>query len=282
MSRTEARRCAGAIALARTLLVLSVPAAMPSGVWAAGLNTNVALTPPEDGWIIRAQWRYTSLGDDPTLLGGKTDLSLLPITAVYGVTADLALQATVPIIYRKIAFGSGVERSDTGVGDIPVLAKYRFYQEDKPGVTTRWAAIGGLEVPTFDDAFSSESFDPIIGTVWTHQERAWWIDWDILYKFNTAGGLDGEDELRGDVAASVRLLDGESDTIGPWGLYAIGEVNANYFTDGSVQIFVSPGIQWITPNLILEAGVQLPMVQNLAAPRLEKDFTVVLSFRIQF
>ena len=254
---------------------------MPADACAAGLNTNVALTPPEDGWIIRAQWRYSRLGDDPTPPGRQVNLSLQPITAVYGVTADLALQATVPISYRKIAFGSGVERSDTGVGDITVLAKYRFYQEDKPGVTTRWAAIGGLEVPTFDGAFSSESFDPIIGTVWTHQERAWWIDWDILYKFNTAGGLDGEDELRGDVAASVRLLDGESDTIGPWGLYAIGEVNANYFTDGSVQIFVSPGIQWITPNLILEAGVQLPMVQDLAAPRLERDFTVVLSLRVQ-
>ncbi len=268
--------------LARTLLVLSVPVEMPSGVSSAGLNTIVALTPPEGGWIIRAQWRYSSLGDDPTPLGRKVDLSLQPITVVYGVTADLALQATIPIVYRKIAFGSGVERSDTGVGDIPLLAKYRFYQKDEPGVTTRWAAIGGLEVPTFDDAFSSESFDPIIGTVWTHQQRDWWIDWDVLYKFNTAGGLDGDDELRGDVAASVRLLDDESDTIGPWGLYAIAEVNANYFTDGSVQVFGSPGIQFITPNVILEAGVQLPMLQDLAAPRLEKDFTVVLSLRVQF
>ncbi len=261
---------------------MSVVAATPAGASAAGLNTNVALTPPEDGWIVRAQWRYSRLGNDPTSLGRKVDLSLQPITAVYGVMADLALQATIPIVYRKIAFESGAEQSDTGVGDIPLLAKYRFYQKDAPGVTTRWAAIGGLEVPTFDDAFSSESFDPIIGIVWTHQERDWWIDWDVLYKFNTAGGLDGDDELRGDVAASVRLLYGESDTIGPWGLYAIAELNANYFTDGSVQVFGSPGIQWITSNVILEAGVQLPMVQDLASPRLERDFTVVLSLRVQF
>lgn len=268
--------------LARTLLVLSIPAAMPSGVSAAGLNTDVALTPPEGGWIVRAQWRYTRQGDDPTGLGRKVDLSLQPLTAVYGVTADLALQATVPIAYRKIVFGSGAEQSDTGVGDIPLLAKYRFYQKDKPGVTTRWAAVGGLEIPTFDDAFSSKSFDLIIGTVWTHQERDWWIDWDILYKFNTAGGLDGDDELRGDVAASLRLFGGEGDTVGPWGLYAIAELNALYLTDGSVQVFGSPGIQLITPNVILEAGVQLPMHQDLAAPRLENDFTVVLSVRIQF
>ena len=31
-----------------------------------------------------------------------------------------------------------------------------------------------------------------------------------------------------------------------------------------------------------EAGVQLPILQDLASPRLETGFTVVLSLRIQF
>jgi len=84
------------------------------------------------------------------------------------------------------------------------------------------------------------------------------------------------------VAYSHLLLGGESDATGPWGLYAIGEVNAKYITDGSIQVFGSPGLQYITPNFILEAGVQLPILQDLASPRLETDFTVVLSLRIQF
>ena len=74
----------------------------------------------------------------------------------------------------------------------------------------------------------------------------------------------------------------ESKISGEWGMYAIDEMNANYFTDGSIQVFGEPGIQWITPNVILEAGVQITMVQDLAAPRLERDFTVVLSVRVQF
>ena len=44
--------------------------------------------------------------------------------------------------------------------------------------------------------FSSESLDPIIGTVWTHQRRDWWIEWDLLYQFNTSARPLGEDELR--------------------------------------------------------------------------------------
>lgn len=268
--------------LPRALVVLSAAGVVAGHASGAGLNTNVALTPPEDGFIIRMQWRHTEFKEDPLPLDRDLTLDAVPFTLVYGVTADLAILGTVPIVHRDLEFGSGPELSDTGVADIPLLAKYRFYQDDKPGRTTRIAAIGGLEVPTFDDDFSSESFDPVIGAVWTHQRREWWVDADLLYKFNTGGGLDSDDELRGDLAYSHRLIGGENEAIGPWGLYAIGELNASYLTDGSYEVFLSPGLQYITPNMILEAGVQLPIAQDMKVPRLETDHTLVLSIRIQF
>ena len=268
--------------IAGALLVLSAVVAHPATVQGAGLNTNVALTPPKGGTIVRTQWRYSMLSADPTPLGRDVDLSVQPITVVYGITENLAVLGTVPIIYRKIDFASGKSKKDTGVGDIPLLVKYRFYQKDEPGKTTRWAAIGGLEVPTYDEAFSSDSFDPIIGTVWTYQQRNWWLDWDVIYKFNTAGGIEGDDEILADIAYSHRLIGGESPEKGPWALYAIAEANGRYITDGSTEIFLSPGLQLITSQLILEAGVQLPVLEDLTSPRLEKDFTVVLSLRLAF
>lgn len=66
----------------------------------AGLNTDVALTPPMDGWILRAQWRYSRLIDDPTPLDRDVHRSAQPITLAYGATAKLAILGTVPIIYR--------------------------------------------------------------------------------------------------------------------------------------------------------------------------------------
>ena len=264
-------------------LVVLMMCTAPSVIHAAGLNTDVALSPPEDGFIIRTQWRYSQLSDDPTPMDRQVNLLVIPTTIVYGITADLTILGTVPVIYRHTDFGSGGgAETDAGVGDIPLLLKYRFYQEDEPGVTTRWSVIGGLELPTFDDDFSSDSVDPIIGTVWTHQELDWWVDWDLIYKFNTAGGIRGDDELRGDVAVSLRLAGGEGDDRGPWGLYAIGEINAKYIVDGSSQVFLSPGIQFITPQLILEVGAQLPVHQDMKSPRLETDFTVVGSIRFQF
>ena len=122
-------------------------------VQAAGLNTDVALSPPEGGIIIRTQWRYSELSGDKTPLDREVKLSINPTTIVYGVTEDFTVLGTVPIIHREIDFGSGMEADDTGVGDIPLLAKYRFYQHDEPGITTRWAAIGGIEIPTYDEPF---------------------------------------------------------------------------------------------------------------------------------
>lgn len=269
----------------RPILVVVVLAVFSGhDAYAAGLNTDVALTPPEGGTIVRVQWRYSELSDDPTPRDREVDLSVNPITIVHGFTSDFTVLATLPVVHREIDIGlTGAEIEDTGFADIPLLAKYRFYQHDEPGRTTRWAAIAGAELPTFDEPFSSESFDPIIGTVWTHQRRdSWWLDWDMLYQFNTGGGLDSDDELRGDVALSYQLFGGGGDTLGPWGLYGVGEVNAKYITDGSTQIFASPGIQFITSRWILEAGVQLPIHQDMASPRLETDYTAVLSLRFQF
>ena len=135
----------------------------PSSFAQAPLNSDVALTPPKGGWIVRTQLRYSRLFDDPTPLDREISQIVVPTTLVYGAMEHLALQGTVRIVDTKTEFGSGETKKDTGFADIALLAKYRFYQEDEPGKTTRWAAIGGLEVPTFDNDFSSESFDPIIG-----------------------------------------------------------------------------------------------------------------------
>ena len=88
--------------------------------------------------------------------------------------------------------------------------------------------------------------------------------------------------VRADVATSLPLASGENDRTGPWTLYAMGEISAKYITDGSAQVFASPGIQLFTSRWVVEAGVQLPIYQDMKSPRLETDFTFVLSVRIVF
>ena len=99
----------------------------------AGINTDVALTPPLGGVILRVQFRYSRLFDDPTPQGRVVHRIVQPITLAYGATERLALIGTVPVVYRRVEFGSGGSTSETGIGDIPVRAKFRFYQKDELG-----------------------------------------------------------------------------------------------------------------------------------------------------
>lgn len=250
--------------------------------YGAGLNTDVALTPPEGGTVIRTQWRNTKLSPDSSLSKMEVDLHAFPVTAVHGITADFAAIISIPTIQRTVRIKHGNTFHDRGIGDIPVLGKYRFYQNDQPGRTTRWAVIGGVELPSFDNVFSSESVDPVIGTVWTHQRLEWWVDWNLQYQFNTGSGIHNDDALRVNAAASYPLRYGEQERSGSWRLYAIGEVNGLFLTDGSKQMLVSPGLQLITARWIMEGGIQLPVHQNMKSPRLDTDMTMVFSFRFQY
>ena len=90
-----------------SLMVLVAVGGHPGVAGGAGLNTAVALTPPNDGWILRVQWRYSRLFDDPTPLDREVHRSVQPITLVYGATEKLAILGTLPVIHQRTEFGSG-------------------------------------------------------------------------------------------------------------------------------------------------------------------------------
>jgi hypothetical protein len=51
---------------------------------------------------------------------------------------------------------------------------------------------------------------------------------------------------------------------------------------GGNVLFLSPGVQLAMKRLILEASVQVPVLQDLNGPQLETDFVAVLSVRVPF
>jgi hypothetical protein len=48
----------------------------------------------------------------------------------------------------------------------------------------------------------------------------------------------------------------------------------------SHEVFLSPGLQFITERWIFETSIQLPVVQDLDGP--EADYRVVVGFRFQW
>ena len=137
-----------------------------------------------------------------------------------------------------------------------------------------------MEVRSGDSNFSSDSYDPLLGLVYTQSHGRHGFDAALLWKFNTAGG-PAPDRLRYDVAYVYRLQPEQYTVDKLTALFAVLELNGSYETNGDQELFLSPGIQYVTRKWALEATVQLPIWQDLDA-RMERDFIIGLSLRLHF
>lgn len=250
----------------------------------APINSNVALQPSKGGLIIRQQLRYTEA--DRSAGADELDIRLTSsvTTLVYGLSDDLAFIADIPIILsRRIENNTtGADDTDSGFADMRFLSKLRLYRDDfGPTDTMRFDLIAGVDVPSGNEEFTSDSVDPIVGGVFTYIEGRHSFDADALWHFNTGGGADAADLLKYDLAYIYRLAPDVYASTRPTALFGSLELNGFYETNGDHELFLSPGIQYVTTRWIIEATVQVPLWQDLHH-RAERDFIVGVGFRVQF
>lgn len=267
------------IALAVSAVTLALPTAQ-----AGPINTDVAFTPRAGGGLLRLQFVYGEAEgvSDNT----HVNHSGLRATLVLGATANVAVFLSLP--YQNIQIdrttdGRNPEVAHDGLGDVTFLVKYRFWQLDVgPQETYRWAVLAGLEVRSGDLDFSSDSYDPMIGTVFSFRRDRVRVDADLLYKFNTGRDPFRHDVLRYDLAYSYRVM---PVVFAPGQLYsldAVAELNGRYVTDGSHEIYLSPGLQLSAERWVFEASIQLPVVQDLVGDGPETDYRIVTGLRFHW
>ncbi len=268
-----------------SFLVLIFLMSHSENLTAVPINSDVALTPAEGVSIIRSQVRFTH-AERVSGKVRKQNVLAMPTVYVYGLKENLALFATLPVLYQELTEQTATGEDKifrSGFADMTFLAKYRIYQKDEFLKTTRIALIGGLETPTGKDRFSSDSFDPIFGGVYTHQTDQGEFDADLIYKWNTGSGTQSFDTLRYDLAYQHRVWPLQYPEKGVPALFNIvAEVNGLYTTQGSNMVFLSPGVQFVTKRWILESSIQLPVTQDLKGSAPEPDFVLTGGIRIQF
>ena len=140
----------------------------------------------------------------------------------------------------------------------------------------------------------SGSWDPFGGVVATYQTLEYQVDAQASYKINTeANSFEFGDEARLDASLQYRLWPRELGPGVPGFLYGVLEGNLVYRgkserggiddpNSGGTSLFLAPGLQYVTKRWIVEAIVQLPVVQDLNGDALEDDFTVRAGFRVNF
>jgi len=274
----------------------------PLFVFAVPINSDVALTPFKGQIIIRNQAKYTRKANDPTEKDRDMQIWMFPNTFVYGLTEKLAFSLTAPyIIKEQKSTSAGIRSaiSDSGIGDINLMSKYRVWSKDLSGEARRISLIGGLELPTGDDKaqlkLGSGSIDPIVGVLFTRQSLNQEFDIDLTYQFNTeASNYEFGDILKYNLAYQRRVW--------PWklpekGVYSqlnlVFELNGEYTQkdksagslvkdSGGNTLFISPGIQWVAKRWVLESSIQLPLIKDLNGNQLETDYAIVTSLRLTF
>ncbi|MFV2082434.1 MAG: transporter [bacterium] len=272
----------------------------------APITFSTALPVADGQGIFRIQSKLIRSTQDPGTQDREVTVRALPLVAAYGATRRLAIFGIVPILNKKLQINAtGVTRDTSGLGDITLLARYTAWKKDGPGRTTRLAPFIGIEAPTGKDNEKdylgtlpqtlqpgSGSWDYTAGAVLTSQTFNRQIDVSVSHRINTeANDFEFGDETRLDLSWQKRVGPKTLGSGVPAFIYAVFESNLIYKqknrtggaedrNSGGTAWFFAPGIQRVTKKTVMEAAVQVPVVQNLNGNSLENDFTAILSFRV--
>lgn len=236
------------------------------------------------------------------------------LTGVYGITGDLTLGMTLPLVQKQVEFktpsGTRAEIRSSGLGDSSLVGVYRFYRRDVPRATTQFSIIGGLKAPTGSTSQSDRdaillpgnnrrrlprplqpgggSWDGIVGIAGFQN-----LD-QLSFYGSVQGKINGKDDsfrfgnkIHYDLTVDYVTLEERN-------LFFILEFNGvnagrneengkKIRNSGGHTLFISPGIEYLPlPYLILESSVQIPIVQDLNGRQPEKRFSLLVGLRYLF
>lgn len=217
---------------------------------------------------------------------------------IYGATQDLSLTVSIPhfsLEREETIGGQRIRKNSSGIGDIVIRGKYRLYKRQTPGVTISLSPVIGVKLPTGNDdqnpALGTGSVDFFGGLTAGYESRRWYTFGDLRYRLNTKAHSERKgNALNYDLVFGVR----------PWlteyyqpDLVMLVEFNGEYEQKDNVgdkrvpdsggnTISISPGMLLSYRNVMLKAGVSIPVFQELNGTQLGEAFKVVTALEIHF
>ena len=282
------------IAPTKTSSLLALCFSVASSSWAAPIGTSTALPLSKAEIVVREQLVLTRSSD--RIAGEKRDIDRFESRSVigYAPSSKLALFGMVPIVHVRRDIGD-VSSTESGLGDTALFARYEIYRFDRPGQTLRVAPFAGVRVPTGRDGKTGDgSVDVFGGVIATLASTKWVLDSQVRYDLNR----EADNFERGDSAAvefsfQYRLSPRQIDQDTKGFVFGVLEVSTTYNrrnrvigvsdrNSGGFQLYLTPGLQYVTRRWIADFGVKVPVVNNLNGSALEPDYAVLTSIRINF
>ena len=229
------------------------------------------------------------------------------------IDGNTVLTVAAPMVRKELSLntpdGSRDKLSNSGIGDMAVTLKRRFYQNDSLEGGIQAAFIAGVKLPTgaHEDRDSegnllpsglqlgSGSVDVPLGVVFTAFRNRIGFTSDFIYRVNNeADGFRFGDSTNIDLALGYRLFPGTYSSLHDKVLNVYLELNTvvsqraslngqELLDSGGTVAFLSPGVQAvITPRFLVEAAFQIPVLQNLNGTQLAFSSTANFGIRVLF
>ena len=187
--------------------------------------------------------------------------------ALYGVTPDVALTVSVPYVISQ-------QGQSGGIRDIAVRGKYRFIRRDVLNASTAFALHGGIRRSKGDQSrgLGTGTTDYFGGLSFGHESRSRYAFAGLRYQVNgSTDGLDRGDVFNIEAAYGLRPWQLEYTQPDPVFLVEllgqfVGQNDRGGVMEpntGGATLSVAPGILFSYRNVMLKAGIKIPLFDGL-------------------
>lgn len=229
--------------------------------------------------------------------GGDTERTIdLNTEILYGLTENFAVTLAVPTILNREQTILNQNVSSSGLGDLSLRGKFRFWRHDSLGTQDSAALILGIKFPTGDDRetpkLGSGSTDFLFGLAAGHESRRWYFFGDARYRLNTEGEGDLKVGDRLFIDAAIGIRPWLTEYLKPdlvvmtefnWETWMKNELKGQDISDsGGDRLFVTPGFFLTYRNVALKGGVQIPIYRDLRGDQPEEDYRFVSAVEFHF
>lgn len=219
---------------------------------------------------------------------------MFPAVVAYGLKPNLTLLIR-QAASRSEMLMNGNSDSQSGLTDLFLLAKFRMSRVNTADYTIGLAPTIGLEIPTGQEGFTSDSWDLHLGYFVSGRRGPWGMDLNALYIWNgmaKTGDSDLElgDEYSADLAFAYQYGFGYDSeyAFAPVLEFNYKNINSNSIDDMAVEntgesfIQLSPGFKFTRSSFIVESLLQLPVWQDQEGLQTERDIGFLVGLRYMY
>lgn len=277
-----------------TAFIFSLLGLFEKGALAAGISIDAWLTPAMNRWIFRIQLRYLERSQETMIMKQQMDSYMMPIVIAYGLRPELTIIARQPFHYARMSM-IGSSEHHSGRGDLFLIAKYKIFRRNTPGYILGIATTLGVEIPTGTDAFSSKSWDLQPGLYLSWRKGPLASDFNASYKWNSfidsrRDDIDAGDELALDWAIAYQFSFREESDVSLTSVVELSyrDIKPNSHSgkdlkdSGENFLYLSPGLKLTRSSLIIEALIQIPILQDNNRELLKRKLGGLLGIRLMF